>query len=132
MSGDDLLITSDDFGANSSRGSSPSPIPQTDIESELVRLCRLLEEHTDRMVKAAGDAAFYDAEFDIEFALALGRQHTGTVDDKKAKATIEVADLLRKKKRSAAVLTALREAGHNVRAELDALRSVNANHRSQL
>ena len=58
---DDLLITSDDFGASSSRGSSSFPIPQTEIESELVRLCRLLEEHTDRMVKVAGDAAFYDA-----------------------------------------------------------------------
>ena len=130
--GDELLVTSDDFADSLSAASgSSAPVPQTDIEADLVRLCNLLEAHTDQLVKAAGDAAFYDAEYDIEYALAFDRQH-GTVDQKKAKATMECADLLRKKARSAAVLKALREAGHNIRVQIDALRSINANHRAQV
>lgn len=106
-----------------------APIAQVDIEAEIVRLSGLAEKVTHELSKRARAAADADVTYKVAHAKALllaeGPQY---VRDAEATAYCEAE--LTEKRTTEALLLAAQEAGRNYRAQLDALRSINANHRA--
>jgi hypothetical protein len=104
-------------------------MPQVHIESEIVRLSARAEEVTQKLAIRAREAAEADVAYKIAHAQALLRAD-GTAYVREAEATVATADEYAAKKSTEALLLSAQEAGRNVRAQLDALRSINANHRA--
>jgi hypothetical protein len=104
------------------------PTPQVDIESEILRLSARAEDITQALAKRAREAAEADVTYKVAHAKALllaeGPQY---VRDAEATSLTEVE--YRERRGTEALLLSAQEAGRNVRAQLDALRSINANHR---
>lgn len=105
------------------------PIPQVQIETEIMRLAGLAESVTQELAKRARAAADADVAYKVAHAKALlaaeGPQYV-----RDAEATVRTEDVYRERKISDARLLAAQEAGRNYRAGLDGLRSINANHRA--
>lgn len=105
------------------------PIPQVHIESEIVRLSGLAEEVTHKLSQRARAAAEADVAFKVAHGKALllaeGPQYV-----RDAEATVKTEKEYAEKRATEALLLAAQEAGRNYRAQLDALRSINANHRA--
>lgn len=101
------------------------------VETEILRLSTLLDDATNRVLKRSRDAAIADAEFKVANAHAILKARDAdrkvTVDTVQAIAAIETQDEYRKKVVAEAVLDSAKEAGRNIRSQLDALRSVNTN-----
>jgi hypothetical protein len=105
------------------------PLSQAQVEAEIMRLSGLAEKATHEIAKRARAAAEADVAWKVGYAKAfLLADGTGPARD--AQATVECADEYAAKKSSEAVLMSAQEAGRNYRAQLDALRSINANHRA--
>lgn len=106
-----------------------NPLAQVDVESEIMRLSRLAEEVTQKLSKRAREAAVADVAYKVGHAKALllaeGPQYV-----RDAEATVKTEVEYREKRSTEALLLAAQEAGRNYRAQLDALRSINANHRA--
>lgn len=104
------------------------PIAQVDIEAEILRLSALAEKVTQELARRARAAAEADATYKVAHAKALlladGPQYV-----RDAEATVKTETELIEKRSTEALLLAAQEAGRNYRAQLDALRSINANHR---
>ena len=104
------------------------PIPQVHIESEILRLSALAEQVTQKLAERARAAAEADVTFKVAHGKALlladGPQYV-----RDAEATVKTEREYREKRASEALLLAAQEAGRNYRAQLDSLRSINANHR---
>lgn len=105
------------------------PIPQVHIESEIIRLSRAAEGATQQLAQRAQAAAEADVAYKVAHAKALLRAE-GPQYVRDAEATVETADEYQARKIAEAKLLAAQEAGRNYRAQLDALRSINANHRA--
>jgi hypothetical protein len=105
------------------------PVPQVHIESEIMRLSQLAEQVTQKLAERARNAAEADVAYKVAHAKALlladGPQYV-----RDAEATVQAAGEFREKRATEALLLAAQEAGRNYRAQLDALRSINANHRA--
>lgn len=105
------------------------PVSQHHIEQEILRLSRAAEGATQQLSKRAQEAAEADVAYKIAHAKALlladGPQYV-----RDAEATVNTADEYQERKIAEAKLLAAQEAGRNYRAQLDALRSINANHRA--
>ena len=105
------------------------PMPQVHIEAEIVRLSARAEEITQKLAKRAREAADADVAYKIAHAKALllaeGPQYI-----RDAEATTHTEVEYASKRSTEALLMSAQEAGRNVRAQLDALRSINANHRA--
>lgn len=105
------------------------PIPQVKIESELLRLSDMAEKVTHELAKRATAAAEADVAYKAAHAKALlvaeGPQYV-----RDARATVDTEDEYRARRTAEALLLAAQEAGRNYRAQLDALRSINTNHRA--
>ena len=105
------------------------PIAQVDIEAEILRLSALAEKVTQTLSKRARAAAEADVAYKVAHAKALllaeGPQYV-----RDAEATVKTERELTEKRSTEALLLAAQEAGRNYRAQLDSLRSINANHRA--
>lgn len=105
------------------------PTPQVDIEAEIVRLSARAEDVTQKLAVRARDAAEADVAYKVAHAKALllaeGPQYV-----RDAEATKVCEKEYREKRATEALLLSAQEAGRNVRAQLEALRSINANHRA--
>jgi len=105
------------------------PLPQVDIEAEIMRLSSMAEKVTHELAKRARAAAEADVDYKVAHAKALlmaeGPQYV-----RDAEATVECEAELTEKRATEALLLAAQEAGRNYRAQLDSLRSINANHRA--
>lgn len=105
------------------------PIPQVQIESEIMRLSALAERVTQKLAERARRAAETDVAYKVAHAKALlladGPQYV-----RDAEATVKTETEYREKRAAEALLLAAQEAGRNYRAQLDSLRSINANHRA--
>lgn len=106
-----------------------APISQVHIESEIVRLSDLAEQVTQKLAQRARSAAEADVAYKVAHAKAL-LQAEGAQYVRDAEATVQCERELGEKKSTEALLLAAQEAGRNYRAQLDALRSINANHRA--
>ena len=104
-------------------------LSQEQVESEIVRLSSLAEKVTTAMARRAVDAAEADAAYKCAFAKAL-LQTEGTVAEREAQATVATQNEYREYRITDARFKAAQEAGRNYRAQLDALRSINANLRA--
>lgn len=103
-----------------------NPIAQADVEAEIMRLSSLAEKVTHELAKRARAAAEADVAYKVAHAKALlaaeGAQYV-----RDAEATVRSERELTEKRATEALLLAAQEAGRNYRAQLDALRSINAN-----
>jgi hypothetical protein len=102
------------------------PITQAEIEAEILRLSGMAEKVTHELRKRGEAAAEAEALYRREYAQAYLASE-GTVGERDAQATLAVQDVYLERKRAEAILDAAKEAGRNYRAQLDALRSINAN-----
>lgn len=105
-----------------------NPTVQVDIERDIIRLSAHVDQLIDDMTRAAHDAAVADAAYDRAYYQTF-LTADGPMEYRKAAARTRTADLYETKVITAAVLESVKEAGRNCRAQLDALRSVNVNHR---
>ena len=105
------------------------PLAQVDVEAEILRLSSLAEKVTHELSKRARAAAEADVAYKVAHAKALllaeGPQYV-----RDAEATVKTERELTEKRSTEALLLAAQEAGRNYRAQLDSLRSINANHRA--
>lgn len=107
------------------------PITQAHVESEIVRLSERAEKVTHEVAKRARA----DAEADVAYKVALARAYLaaeGPVAQREAEALVACEAEYAAHRGAEAVLKAAVEAGRNVRSQLDALRSINANVRAQV
>lgn len=102
------------------------PLAQAQAEAEILRLNRELTSVTMDVADASERAARAEHAYKLAYAKAIFRA-TGRVADKEAEATINTEAQLLEHKLADAILKANQEKGRNIRAQLDALRSVNAN-----
>jgi DNA repair exonuclease SbcCD ATPase subunit len=102
-----------------------------EIEGEIERLGALLEDATEEYAERAEAAAYAEVEFKVEHAKAYLRTK-GTVPERAAWADYRTEEHLRKHKLADALLKATRERLTTLRAQLDYLRSLNANVRHQV
>lgn len=107
-----------------------SPLSITTVEAEIMRLCDRSEQLVEEIAARAEEAATLEARYRIGFAQALLCADGRTAAEREAAAMLVVADLLTERKIAEARLLAAQEAGRHVRAQLDALRSLNANVRA--
>lgn len=101
-------------------------LSQAQVEAEIMRISALAEKATYEIAKRAQRAAEANRVYKREHAKAYLRAQ-GPVEERKAQADVECDELYGEKTGSEAVLLSAQEAGRNYRAQLDSLRSVNAN-----
>ena len=101
-------------------------VTPVNVEREIVRLCELCELVVTQIAKRARTAAETDAEYKRLHARAV-LEAEGTVAEREARAHLAAADEYLARRIAEAELLAAQEAGRNYRAQLDALRSINAN-----
>lgn len=101
------------------------------VEREMLRLVDLLTEATNKILTRSREAAVADADYKVANAKAILLARAGerkmTVDEVEATAVIATQNEYRNKVVTAGVLDSAREAARNIRAQMDALRSVNSN-----
>lgn len=108
-----------------------------EVESEIRRLCELLEKATQLTARRARDAAVADAQYKRAWAQAVLDAKVGhppdgkgpTVSEVEARAALQTDKEYVQKRSTEALLQSSIEAGRNIRAQLDALRSIAANMR---
>lgn len=105
----------------------PEPLSQVQIESEIVRLCALAERVTTEISQRARASAEADANYKKAHASSFLMAQGKTVGDREAVAALDTADEYLARKIAESLLLAAQEAGRNYRAQLEALRSLNAN-----
>lgn len=108
-----------------------APISPVHVEQEIQRLSARLEAFTDEIAERAQAAAEADANYKRDHAKAF-LAADGPVDARKATADVDCAELYKERRVSEALLLSAQEACRNIRAQLDALRSINANVRHQV
>lgn len=113
-------------------GVDPQTINPVLCEQEILRLVRLLETATGISAKRARASAEADVAFRGAWARAIGLAEGKTVDLREADATLATLDEYSSKRTAEATLWASTEAGRNIRAQLDALRSVQVNLRASV
>lgn len=104
------------------------PIPQVQIESEILRLSSLLEGLTDEIADRAERAATADAAFKAMYASRF-LMADGAVGHREQQAQSECEDEYRERRIAEALLLAAQEQARNLRAQLSALQSLAANQR---
>lgn len=104
---------------------------QVDVEADIIRLSGLAEKVTTALAKRAAESARKDAAYRSAHAHAILKS-TGTVAEREAQAALATEDEYLERKLAEASLDAAKEAGRNYRAQLDALRSINANLRGAI
>lgn len=104
-----------------------NPVSQTDIEQNILRLSDLCERATHEVRKRGEMKASARTEYAVESAKARLRSERTTVGERDDEATVATAALLNEKEFTEALFESAKEAGRNFRAQLDALRSINAN-----
>lgn len=108
---------------------------QADIEREIMRLADILENTTNEFAGQLQDQALKESKYRIAFARAFTTFRMGEkpLAEKSAeqKATIECESELLERKSADAIVRATEEKLRSLRAQLDAVRTLSANVRSQ-
>jgi len=108
-----------------------SPISQVDIEHELIRMLELLENETEAFEKIAEDNAKKDALLKSNWAKEY-LSAKGSVKERESWADYKTADMDFDARISEGLLKAKREKLSSLRTSIDALRTLNANVRTQV
>lgn len=104
-----------------------NPLSQAEVEAEIIRLSDLCERATQEVRRRGEAAATARTNFKVEFAKARLKAKGATVSEREDEAVIYTEQLLREHDHTTALFESAKEAGRNYRAQLDALRSINAN-----
>ena len=107
------------------------PISQVEIENELLRLMSLLEEETEAFETLAEDAAKKDALYKANWAKEY-LAAKGSIKEREAWADYKLSEESYDYKISEALVKSKREKLTSLRTSIDALRTLNANVRSQV
>lgn len=107
------------------------PLTPVDVEEQICRCLKDLEQATEEYEKHAKEAAQAEVTYKVEYAKALLRAEEKTVGDREARATIDCESFFYERKGAEAVLAAQKELLSTLRARLDALRSLSASVRVQ-
>lgn len=102
------------------------------IVAEMQRFSMMLEEQTDWHQEAATAWARADTDYVRAKARARVRAVGSNEDKRRGEVDQAINDLLAAKNMAWAELEAAKEKGRNLRAQLEALRSINANVRGQV
>lgn len=113
-------------------------VHQGDIEGEILRLSDTLEKATGQLADAAEHAAEMEADYRVAYAHEFYNPHRPEEDNAKlteklreALATIACDGILHRHKVAAAKQLSLQEKCRQLRAQLDAVRTLSANVRGQ-
>lgn len=109
----------------------PQPLTQVEVEDEIVRLSELLEVETHELAAASQEHAAAEADYRAAFARAFVAAE-GAMPMRQELARLACAHLYRERRITEAKQLGLQEAGRNLRAQLDALRSINTNLRGTI
>lgn len=110
----------------------PEPLTQVRIESEIARLCALLEATTDELAKASEASAEHEIAWKLAEASALLRSDQKSAELRKAGALVESRTQYANHVRADAVRDSIQEKCRTLRAQLDSLRTLSANVRAQV
>jgi hypothetical protein len=108
-----------------------SPISQVEVETEIMRLLELLEEHTEAFEQLAEDSAKKEALYKSNWAKEY-LSAKGSIREREAWADYKLSDESYDYKISEALVKAKREKLISLRTSIDALRTLNANVRAQV
>lgn len=108
-----------------------APISQVEVESEIMRLMELLEEHTEAFEQLAEDSAKKEALYKSNWAKEY-LSAKGSIREREAWADYKLSDESYDYKISEALVKAKREKLISLRTSIDALRTLNANVRTQI
>lgn len=106
------------------------PVVQVEVENEILRLCEKLEMQGDELTGRGIMAAEAEANHKAKRAVAF-LQAEGTDAKRTATAEAHVHEDYQKRLAATAVYESLKEAIRSTRTQLDALRTIAANIRSQ-
>lgn len=121
----------DPYNPYRKRTTPQNTIIQTDLEAELRRLSANLDERNEELAKLAVQAAEAEVAYKVERAKVILKA-TGTVSEKDAAAQVATVDLYRQRLVAEALRDACIETCRNLRAQLSALQSINANVRAMV
>lgn len=109
-----------------------NPMAQHDVEAEIHRLSQALTDNTQAVAELATKAAQADVDYKLANARSwvANRGKGGTVAEREALIHLDVAEFYERKQLSEAVYKSAREKGTNLRAQLDALRTIASNIRA--
>lgn len=107
------------------------PISQVDIENELVRLMDLLEEETEAFETLAVDCAKKEALYKSNWAKEY-LSAKGSIREREAWSDYKLSDESYDYKIAEALVKSKREKLTSLRTSIDALRTLNANVRTQV
>jgi len=124
-----VKVTYQSIGAKLNRRS--EPISQVEIEFELLRLIEMLEEETEAFEQLAVDGAKKEAIHKGNWAKEY-LSAKGSIKEREAWADYKLEESSYMCKIADALLKAKREKLLSVRTSIDALRTLNANVRSQV
>lgn len=102
------------------------------VEGEIQRLSHLMNRQTTDLIELSEQWAHADADYAEQRTKQwlIVQDQEGTIPEKEARVADSVQDLYRRRVVLQARMKAAQEAGRNIRAQLDALRSINANARA--
>jgi hypothetical protein len=101
-------------------------LAQAEVEEEMTRLSALCEKVTHEITRRGVAAAEADAAYRLAYAEAYMTVE-GTVGERDAQAVVATQAQYRDRRIAEARLEGAKEAGRNYRAQLETLRSINAN-----
>ena len=107
------------------------PISQVDIENELVRLMDMLEEETEAFETLAVDCAKKEALYKSNWAKEY-LSAKGSIREREAWSDYKLSDESYDYKIAEALVKSKREKLTSIRTSIDALRTLNANVRTQV
>jgi YesN/AraC family two-component response regulator len=107
------------------------PISQVDIENELIRLMDILEEETETFETLAEDCAKKEALYKSNWAKEY-LSAKGSIREREAWSDYKLSDDSYDYKIAEALVKAKREKLISLRTSIDALRTLNANVRTQV
>lgn len=105
------------------------PIAQVDVEADIVRLSSAAERAMHELAKRCRAHAEAEVAHKREWAKAFLAAE-GTVRERECQADVATTDLFQARRMAEALERSAQEAGRTYRAQLDGLRSLNANHRA--
>ena len=108
-----------------------APISQVEVEHEIMRLMEMLEEETEAFEKLAEDSAKKEALYKANWAKEY-LSAKGSIREREAWSDYKLSDQSYDYKISEALVKAKREKLISLRTSIDALRTLNANVRSQV
>src|SRR3990167_9069477 len=102
-----------------------APIVPHEVEGEILRLNGLLDNATEDIARLGTERANAKMDALLAHANAIARSKGRSQDVREAEALVASEPQQREYEIKDATLRAMKEAAHNIRAQLDALRSVN-------